>query len=272
MTTSNWIGGSGNWDTASDWNPLGPPTASSTASFGGTGSEIVDVEAPFAAASLILDDPNALIGIGAVVGAKLTVAGTIAIENGILGVGNIAPEGIEAPHIRIAAVKGSKEPVHGGLWFPGNAVIGATVENNSAGGILADGPDSLVVFDKTVTGHGGASIAEGATLEFKAAISSNVNFGPSYNGLGQPVSGGGTLELFQPGHFTGNIYAFEAGDTVALKGSWAFESLNASGGVTDVTFKASGGKDAALHFAGTYSENEFAIAAGMHNTTTIKFV
>ena len=35
MTTFTWTGGSGNWDTASDWNPLGPPTASSLAASAG---------------------------------------------------------------------------------------------------------------------------------------------------------------------------------------------------------------------------------------------
>ena len=62
-TTFTWTGGSGNWDTASDWTPLGPPTASSPASIGGTTTETIVVESPNAvASSLILDDPNALSG------------------------------------------------------------------------------------------------------------------------------------------------------------------------------------------------------------------
>lgn len=115
MTTSNWIGGSGNWDTASDWNPLGPPTASSTATILGTTTETVVVESPEAAQTVILDDPNAIIGIGGATGAALTVGMTLAIEEGTLGVGEIGT--LKAAHIRIAAPEGSTSPTNGVLWF-----------------------------------------------------------------------------------------------------------------------------------------------------------
>ena len=43
MTTFTWTGGSGNWDTAGDWDPLGPPTASSIATINGTTTETITV-------------------------------------------------------------------------------------------------------------------------------------------------------------------------------------------------------------------------------------
>ena len=61
MATFKWIGGiggSGNWDTASDWNPLGVPTASDVASIGGTATETIAVNNPEAVTTVILDDPN----------------------------------------------------------------------------------------------------------------------------------------------------------------------------------------------------------------------
>ena len=83
-TTLNWVGGSGNWDTAGDWNPLGPPTASSIATINGTAAEAIVVESPNTVMTVILDNPNAAIGIGGAAGAKLTVTNTLAIEKGLL--------------------------------------------------------------------------------------------------------------------------------------------------------------------------------------------
>ena len=85
MTAFTWIGptgtgGSGNWDTASDWNPLGPPMASDMASIGGTTTETIVVDNAQAVTSVILDNTNAEVAIGGATGAKLTVAHTLAIE------------------------------------------------------------------------------------------------------------------------------------------------------------------------------------------------
>ena len=134
MTTFTWIGGSGNWDMASDWNPLGPPMASDVASIGGTTTETITVNNPEAVTTVILDDPNASIAIGGAAGAKLTVTKTLAIEEGTFGIGGL---GTLKRHHRIAAPKGSTTPTNGVLWFPGSGTIDATVENN--GTIKAEG-------------------------------------------------------------------------------------------------------------------------------------
>ena len=155
------------------------------------------------------------------------------------------------------------------MWFPGSATIDATVDSN--GTIKADGATGSVVdFAKTVTGKGSADISGGGTLEFSKAVTANINFGPSYSGTGQPLSGGGTLHLLQPGHQAGTIFDFAAGDTIALKGDWAFGSLSSASGVTDLTLKSGAGVSHTFDFAGTYSESEFAIASAS-GSTTIKF-
>ena len=200
MTTFNWIGGSGNWDTASDWNPLGPPMASDMASIGGTTTETITVNNPEAVTSVILDNPNAAIGIGGAAGAKLTVANTLAIEEGTLGIGGLGT--LDAAHIRIAAPKGSPTQTNGVLWFPGSGTIGATVENN--GTIKAEGTvtGSMVDFERKVIGKGSADISGGGTLEFTKRVEQTIAFG----------AGGGTLELLDPLHQTGHITGFATGD------------------------------------------------------------
>ena len=57
MSAYNWVGGSGNWDTGNDWNPLGPPTASSIATITGTTTETIVIESPNTVTTVILDDP-----------------------------------------------------------------------------------------------------------------------------------------------------------------------------------------------------------------------
>jgi hypothetical protein len=163
MTTETftWVGGSGNWDTASDWNPLGPPTASGIAAIYGTTTEVITVDNAQTVTTVILDNPNASLDIGGATGANLTVANTLAIEEGSLGIGGVGT--LDATHIRIAAPKGSKSKTNGVLFFLGSGTIGATVENN--GTIKAEGAaGSTVEFERKVIGKGSADISGGGTL------------------------------------------------------------------------------------------------------------
>ena len=185
MTTFTWTGGSGNWDTASAWNPLGPPTASSTATINGTTTETINVGNPQAVTSVILDNPNAEVTIGGATGANLTATKTVAIKEGTLGIGGLGT--LDAAHIRIAAPKGSTTP--GVLFFLGSGTIGATVEND--GTIKAEGAaGSTVEFKREVigNGHGSADISGGGTLEFAKKVIQNIDF----------VTGGGTLQFARP--------------------------------------------------------------------------
>jgi hypothetical protein len=256
MTTFTWTGGSGNWDTASDWNPLGPPTASSLASIGRTTTESIVVESPNIVTTVILDDPNAAVAIGGATGAKLTVANTLAIEEGTLGIGGLGT--LDAAHIRIAAPKGSPTPTNGVLWFPGSGTINATVENN--GTIKAEGvAGNTVKFERSVIGHGSADISGGGTLEFAKKVEQTFFFG----------AGGGTLDLLDPLHQSGHIVGFAKGDTISLSGDWAFGSLaHPTLATTDLTL-ISGSEIHSLVFRGTFSQSDFTIASGA--TTTIKF-
>ncbi len=236
--------------------------ASSLATIGGTTTETILVDNPEAVASLILDNPNGAIDIGAATGAKLTVANTLAIEEGSLGLGALGT--LDATNIRIAAPKGSTTPTNGVLFFLGSATIGATVENN--GTIKAEGAaGSTVEFERSVVGngHGSADISGGGTLEFAKKVHQNIDFG----------TGGGTLSLLDPTAFnargSGSIAGFAAGDTISLAGDWAFGTLtNPTSGTTHLTL-TSGDKAHTFDFIGGFSQSDFTIASGA--TTTIKF-
>jgi hypothetical protein len=263
LFTFTWIGGSGNWDTASAWSPAGgPPTASSPASIAGTTTETIVVESPNdAAATVILDNPNASLLIGGAAGAQLTVANTLAIEQGTLGIGPVGT--LDAAHIRIAAPKGSTKPAKGVLFFLGSGTIGATVENN--GTIKAEGAaGSTVAFTREVVGNGQgrADISGGGTLEFDKKVVQNIDFG----------SGGGTLNLLDPtafdAHGSGSIANFAAGDTISLVGDWHFHLLTKTSGTAHLTL-TSGATTHTFDFIGAYKQSDFAIASGA--TTTIKF-
>jgi hypothetical protein len=262
MTTEifRWIGPSGksgNWDNANFWNPLGPPTASSLARIGGTKTKTILVENPEAVTTVILDNPNASVDIGGATGANLTVAATLAIEEGSLGIGGLGT--LDAAHIRIAAPKGSTS-TNGVLWFPGSGTIGATVENT--GTIKAEGAaGSTVEFERSVIGNGSADISGGGTLEFAKKVVQNIDFGP----------GGGTLSLLDPttfdAHGSGSIAGFAAGDTISLAGDWTLRKLtNPTSGTTHLTL-TSGDKTHAFDFSNAFSQSDFTIASGTTSTT-----
>ena len=65
-------------------------------------------------------------------------------------------------------------------------------------------------------------------------------------------TGGGTLHLLAPTSFYGEISDFAAGDTVELKGSWAFSGISEAGGVTTLTL-ASGSTTHGFEFVGDYT-------------------
>jgi hypothetical protein len=267
VTTFIWTGGTGNWATASDWNPLGPPAASSPAAINGSTTETITVNNAQAVTSVILDNPNASLDIGGAAGAQLSVANTLAIEQGTLGIGGLGT--LDAAHIRIAAPRGSTTPADGVLWFPGSGTINATVENN--GTIEATGPaGSTVEFEREVigNGHGSADLSGGGTLEFAKKVVQNIDFVT-------PIGGthGGTLSLLDPtafdAHGSGSIAGFAAGDTISLAGDWAFHLLtNPTSRTTHLTL-TSGATTHSFDFIGKFKRGDFHIAPGA--TTTIKF-
>ena len=263
LNTFIWSGGSENWDTASAWNPLGPPTASSLAAIIGSTTESITVNNTEAVTTVILDNPNAEVAIGGVAGAQLTVSNTLAIEEGTLGIGGLGA--LEAAHIRIAAPKGSTTPTDGVLFFLGSGTIDATVVNN--GTIEAGAAGSTVEFEREVIGNGkgSADISGGGTLGFAQNVVQNIDFG----------AGGGTLSLQDPtafdAHGSGSIAGFAASDTtISLAGDWAYSALtNPTSGTTHLTLTSSGDKTHTFDFVGAFSKSDFTIASGA--TTTIKF-
>ena len=189
--------------------------------------------------------------IGGAAGAKLTVANTLAIEEGSLASAELGT--LDAAHIRIAAPKGSTTPANGVLWFPGSATINATVENE--GTIKAEGAaGSTVEFEREVIGNGtgSADISGGGTLEFAKKVVQNIDFVPADGG-----THGGTLSLLDPtafdAHGSGSIAGFAAGDTISLAGDWAFHKLTNPTSTTHLTL-TSGATTHTFDFIGTFSK------------------
>ena len=206
MTTFTWTGGSGNWDTAGNWNPLGPPTASSIATINGTTTKSITVNN-----SKKKKKRNRRRGRGEPDRRQEPRDR----RRGVLASARLGS--LDAASIRIAAPKGSTTPTNGVLFFLGSGTIGATVKNN--GTIKAEGAaGSTVEFERSVigNGHGNADISGGGTLEFAKKVVQNIDFG----------TGGGTLNLLDPTAFnargSGSIAGFPTGNTISLAGDWGF--------------------------------------------------
>src|SRR5271165_5811082 len=115
-----------------------------------------------------------------------------------------------------------------------------------------------------VSGKGTDTISGAATLEFSAGVSTAATLGDQDIGF----TGGGTLHLLAPTSFYGEISNFGSGDTVELKGSWAFHGILDTGGVTTLTL-LSGSTTQGFEFVGEYSHSNFSIVSG--TTTKIKY-
>ena len=108
-----------------------------------------------------------------------------------------------------------------------------------------------------VSGTGTGTISGASTLEFGAAVGTAATLGDQDIGF----AGGGTLHLLAPATFYGEISSFAAGDTVELKGSWAFSSISEAGGLTTLTL-ASSSTTHGFQFVGDYTEGEFSHRIG----------
>jgi hypothetical protein len=83
-------------------------------------------------------------------------------------------------------------------------------------------------------GTGTDTISGVSTLEFGAGVGTAATLGDQDIGF----TGGGTLHLLAPTTFYGEISSFAAGDTVELKGSWAYSSISEAGGLTTLTLES----------------------------------
>ena len=115
-----------------------------------------------------------------------------------------------------------------------------------------------------VSGTGTDTISGASTLEFGAGVGTAATLGDQDIGF----SGGGTLHLLAPTTFYGEISDFGSGDTVELKGSWAFSAISETGGVTTLTL-ASSSTTHGFQFVGDYTQSELTIASG--TTTKITY-
>ena len=114
-----------------------------------------------------------------------------------------------------------------------------------------------------VTGKGTDTISGASTLELGAGVSTAATLGDQDIGF----TGGGTLRLLAPTSFYGEISDFGSGDTVELKGSWAFSGISDVAGVTTLTL-ASGATTHAFDFVGNYAQGDFKITSGATSTIT----
>ena len=248
MTIFTWIGGSGNWDSESFWNPTGgPPTATDTATISAAGTYAVTISSADFAQTVILDSANATIDDTA--GGSLTVGGTLGIDTGTY---DLLGGTLTATHIRIQ---------RGGL-LEGSGTIGATVTNNA----VIDVSSGTLDFERQVnsSSKGGTENVSGdALLEFdkKVFAGQDIDFG----------AGGGRLGLTDPKVFFGQIDNFGTGDVIGLAGAWSFHSIShPNSGTTDLVLAlGSSGVDHTFVFADHFTKSDFAIAPGTN--TTIKF-
>ena len=114
-----------------------------------------------------------------------------------------------------------------------------------------------------MSGTGTDTISGVSTLEFGAGVGTAATLGDQDIGF----TGGGTLHLLAPTTFYGEISSFAAGDTVELKGSWAYSSISEAGGLTTLTL-ASGATTHGFQFVGDYTQGDFAIKSGTTTKST----
>ena len=109
-------------------------------------------------------------------------------------------------------------------------------------------------FQGAVTGTGVDTISGASTLEFDSTLAATQTIDYSGNG--------GTLDLTNPlGYDGSHIKGFAKTDMVDLAGSCSFLNFSENGGVGTLTLTA-GTNDAALEFAGSFTQNSFTIKTG----------
>jgi fibronectin-binding autotransporter adhesin len=304
MTAYTWTGVTGNWKTAGDWTPVGgPPTASDSATINGSASFTVTVNSADVADSLTLSDANATLNDDGV-SASLTIGGTLAMSNGTL---NVATSSADSGTLTVGALtlsggalnvdsggqlnlRGTLSQTGGTLTLQGGTIksTAGTVAFTSSGGTLSgvtyDGTLNLSGFEVSVQLASGTVVnnaagtsagtindtGEDSGLTFantQTFDNATINLGSTVGGQDIGFSGGGTLHLLGPTTFYGEISNFAAGDTVELKGSWAFSSISEAGGLTTLTL-ASGATTHGFQFVGDYTQGDFAIKSGTTTKST----
>jgi hypothetical protein len=138
-----------------------------------------------------------------------------------------------------------------GSELDGFGTVTTTTFVNS-GAIDASG--GMLELKGAVTGKGTDTISGAATLEFGAGVSTAKTLGHQ----DIDFAGDGTLHLLKPAAFYGEISDFAAGDTVELKGSWAFSAISEAAGITTLTL-ANGSTTHGFEFVGDYTQSDFSI-------------
>ena len=82
MTTINWNGGDGDWNTAGNWTPPTVPGASDNAVIDAPGAYTVTITAPVSAGSIAIDNYGATLAIS---GAGVTAS----VTNDVTNAGNL---------------------------------------------------------------------------------------------------------------------------------------------------------------------------------------
>jgi hypothetical protein len=85
MATIKWLGGNGNWTTATDWNPNSVPGATDDAVIDASGSYTVTISAAISVGSITVNGSSATLFVNDT-GQSITVAGSLTISNGSLRV------------------------------------------------------------------------------------------------------------------------------------------------------------------------------------------
>jgi hypothetical protein len=103
-------------------------------------------------------------------------------------------------------------------------------------------------------------------MQFNAGVSTAATLGDQNIEFALP----GTLRLFDPVDFYGEISGFGTGDRIQLAGGWAFSAISHAGGMTTLSL-ASNGTTHDFEFVGDYAQSNFSFRTNQHGVTVIRF-
>ncbi len=174
MTTFTWLGSTGDWSQAADWNPSGPPTGADDAVIAAAGRYVVsiaDTESE-SVGSVTLNDAAATLAVAG----SLSVAGDFALQHGVLDLSGVLAGGtVEAVGGRAVFDLGTLDGVtwqgtlrinNGGAAFVENGLTMEGAGGAGRGTIRIDSPGSQLVFtdsetlDNTIINIGNASVVD----------------------------------------------------------------------------------------------------------------
>ena len=260
----HWIGGSGNWGSASDWS-LGVPTSTIAAVIDPEFAATVTIAAaPATAAALTVDAGNAIAVIAEHGRASLDVGGTLDLQTA----SGLQISGYPGRPSWQAEIIAGAVSIDGGSFLDqvaGDVTISsATFTNNGTYAFSSGYHGASVTIDADVLGTGtlafgglenlggpGSGIAPPAgTLEFTGSVANTISF----------LSNNALLRLDDPAGFSGSLQGFITGDVIALP-NVSPTGTTASLQSDDLVIEQNGAPAYSFALASTFSGEAFKVGA-----------